>query len=212
MTPRRPDRLPRGRARRFRARDLSGEVQRDADRVAVVMERPGSADGHSIRIRKTDRACSPASPSLSVHYVLEDLPAGVCLHFAVEINLAAMAGHAPDRYYSDPAGIKLGMLDARLDLPHTRGLTLTDEWLDLVGRARLVAVRPASGASRSRRSARAKAASRASTNRRRSSPTGTSRRRTGPLGRLDSLDASIGRRLYTPSQTGSRVSPRVAAA
>ena len=38
-----------------------------------------------------------------------------------------MAGHAPDRYYSDPAGSQLGLLDARLDLPHTRGLTLTDD-------------------------------------------------------------------------------------
>jgi alpha-amylase len=49
----------------------------------------------------------------------------------VEINLAAMAGHAPDRFYSDPAGIKLGMLDERIDLPHTHGLTATDDWLDL---------------------------------------------------------------------------------
>ena len=58
-------------------------------------------------------------------------PPDVCLHFAVEINLAAMAGHAADRYYSDAAGARLGMLDARLDLPHADGLTLTDEWLDL---------------------------------------------------------------------------------
>ena len=49
----------------------------------------------------------------------------------MEINLAAMAGHAPDRYYSDPAGAQLGLLDDRLDLPHARGLTVTDHWLDL---------------------------------------------------------------------------------
>jgi alpha-amylase len=53
------------------------------------------------------------------------------LSFAVEINLAAMAGRAPDRYYADLSGSKLGLLDDRLDLPHTSGLTLTDEWLDL---------------------------------------------------------------------------------
>ena len=63
--------------------------------------------------------------------MLEDLPRDDCLHFAVEINLAAMAGHAPDRYYSDPEGARLGLLDARLDLAHTSGLSLTDEWLDL---------------------------------------------------------------------------------
>ena len=53
------------------------------------------------------------------------------LHFAVEINLAAMAGHAHDRSYFDDSGTKLGMLDTRLDLPETGGLTLVDEWLDL---------------------------------------------------------------------------------
>jgi alpha-amylase len=37
----------------------------------------------------------------------------------------------PDRYYLDLAGTRLGLLDAQLDLLHTRGLTLVDEWLDL---------------------------------------------------------------------------------
>ena len=32
-----------------------------------------------------------------------------------------MAGHADDRYYSDAAGDRLGMLDARLDLRARRG-------------------------------------------------------------------------------------------
>ena len=70
-------------------------------------------------------------PGLSVHYEFDDLPAGVCLHFAVEMNLAAMAGHAPDRFYSDSTGTKLGLLDERIDLPHTPGLTVTDQWLDI---------------------------------------------------------------------------------
>lgn len=51
--------------------------------------------------------------------------------FAVEINLAAMAGHASNRYYSDATGVKLGLLDDRLDLSDTPGIALTDEWLDL---------------------------------------------------------------------------------
>jgi len=106
------------------------KAQREPNRVALVMERPGLADGHSIRIRKTI-ALSAGDPGLSVHYEFEDVPEGACLHFAVEINLAAMAGHAPDRYYADPAGTKLGLLDARLDLLHARGLSLTDRWLDL---------------------------------------------------------------------------------
>src|SRR4051794_6320647 len=106
------------------------KMQRGPNRVVLAMERPGRADGHAVRIQKSI-AVEAGSPALDVHYVLEGLPPGVPLHFAVEINLAAMAGHAPDRYYSDVAGARLGMLDARLDLPTADGVSLTDEWLDL---------------------------------------------------------------------------------
>jgi alpha-amylase len=105
-------------------------VRREARRVAVILERPGRAGASTIRIRKTIEL-EAGSPVLVVSYALEDLPPTACLHFAVEINLAAMAGHAPDRYYSDPAGTRLGLLDAHLDLPHASGLILTDEWLNL---------------------------------------------------------------------------------
>ena len=105
-------------------------VQRGPRRVALIMERPGRAGDHAIHIHKTIEL-APDRTELEVHYVLEDLPAGIPLHFAVEINLAAMAGHAPDRYYRDAGGKKLGMLDTRLDLPRTEGVSLTDEWLDL---------------------------------------------------------------------------------
>jgi len=105
-------------------------LQRGPDRVALIMERPGVADGHPIQIRKTI-TLEAGSGMLDVHYVLDELPVGVLLHFAVELNLAAMAGHAQDRYLSDPDGHRLGMLDARLDLPTTGGISLTDEWLDL---------------------------------------------------------------------------------
>jgi alpha-amylase len=106
------------------------KVQREADRVKLLMERPGAVNGHSIRIRKSIELVA-GSPTLSVHYQLEDLPPDTALHFAVEINLAAMAGHASDRYYSDATGAKLGLLDDRLDLSDTPGLALTDEWLNL---------------------------------------------------------------------------------
>lgn len=105
-------------------------VQRAGDRVALVMERTGLADGHAIRIRKTIEL-SAGRPTLDVSYVLEDLPEGIPLHFAVEINLAGMAGHADDRYYADPSGRRLGMLDSQLDLRGQDGVSLTDEWLDL---------------------------------------------------------------------------------
>jgi alpha-amylase len=106
------------------------KIHREPDHVALVMERPGSAGGYPIRLRKTIKLRS-ASPVLLVHYELDELPRDVCLHFAAEINLAAMSGHAPDRYYSDPAGNQLGTLDAQIDALESRGLALTDHWLDL---------------------------------------------------------------------------------
>jgi alpha-amylase len=105
-------------------------VQRGPRRAVLRMDRPGRADGHAIRVRK-EIALEADDATLEVAYVLEDLPRDVPLHFAVEINLAAMAGHAPDRYYADADGTKLGPLDTRLDLPRVEGLALTDEWLDL---------------------------------------------------------------------------------
>jgi alpha-amylase len=94
------------------------------------MERPGQAEGHAIRIRKSIRLAA-GLPALEIRYEFFDLPRGTCLHFAVELNLAAMAGHAQDRYYSDSHGGRLGMLDSRVDLAHSEGLSLTDEWLEL---------------------------------------------------------------------------------
>ena len=106
------------------------KTHREDGRVALLMERSGLADGHLIRISKTI-AMEAGRPGLEVIYILEDLPPGVPLHFAVELNLAAMAGHADDRYYSAPHDGRLGMLDALLDLPQTDGVDLSDEWLDL---------------------------------------------------------------------------------
>jgi alpha-amylase len=106
------------------------KAQRGPDRVSLIMERPGHADGHNVRVRKTV-SLEPGSSSIGVDYVLEDLPASASLHFAVELNLAGMAGHADDRYFADSHGQRLGMLDSCLDLPALDGLSLTDEWLDL---------------------------------------------------------------------------------
>ena len=114
----------------FAAGTYLSRVQRSGSQVAVVMERPGVVAGHPIQVRKSITA-EAASGTLDVHYVLEDLPVGVPLAFAVEINIAAMAGHAHDRSYVDPTGLRLGMLDARLDLEPAEGLTLVDEWLDV---------------------------------------------------------------------------------
>src|SRR5207248_9973505 len=102
------------------------KVQRETQRVALIMERPGNADGHAIRIKKTIELAAGA-PALEVHYELSDLPRGACLHFAVEFNLAAMAGPEHDRYISDRRGERLGTLDSPIHPAHNEGLSLTDE-------------------------------------------------------------------------------------
>jgi alpha-amylase len=103
---------------------------RGTDRVALTMERKGRAEGHVIQVGKS-LEMKAGSPSLEVAYTLEGLPEGVALHFAIEFNIASMAGHADDRYYSDGSGARLGLLDSRLELAGQTSVTLTDEWLDL---------------------------------------------------------------------------------
>ncbi len=67
------------------------KAQRTPERVVLTMERTGRADGHSVRIRKTVELAA-GRPTLDVAYTLEDLPEGVPLHFAVELNLAKAHG------------------------------------------------------------------------------------------------------------------------
>lgn len=105
-------------------------VLREADRVRLTLERPGQADGHPIRIQKVYETVA-GDPTLRVTYTLDELPPGVPLHFAVELNLAAMAGRADDRYFTAHDGARLGQLASTLDLTPTGSLSLTDEWLDL---------------------------------------------------------------------------------
>jgi hypothetical protein len=105
-------------------------TQRTAAEATLIMERPGQADGHLIQIRKTVRL-GAGSGTIEVQYELEDLPEGRPIHFAVELNVAALAGHAEDRYYATPGGRRLGTLDSRLDRHEESGVALTDEWQDL---------------------------------------------------------------------------------
>lgn len=106
------------------------KYRRGDRRVSLIMERPGLAEGRPIRIVKTIHL-DAGRPTIEVEYVLEDLPEGVPLQFAVEFNLAGMAARADDRFYSGPLGERLGSLDAKLDLHDQDGIRLTDEWLDL---------------------------------------------------------------------------------
>jgi hypothetical protein len=96
-------------------------IRREEDRVSLIMDRIGRADAHSIRLRKTI-VISSGESALQVLYEFENIPVDSCLHFAVEINLAASS---PDGCYSNQSGATLGLLDSSLDLAHARGLSVS---------------------------------------------------------------------------------------
>jgi alpha-amylase len=104
-------------------------IKRESNRVCLIMDRVGRAGNHSIRIRKM-MALAAGDAAICVRYEIENIPPGACLHFAVEINVAGMAGDSSGGGYSEPTGAKLGALDEKLDLPHSSGLSLTDPSID----------------------------------------------------------------------------------
>jgi alpha-amylase len=106
------------------------KIRRGADRVQVQLSRTGSVQGREIKITKGVTMIS-RSPALEIVYLLENLPAGEALHFAVELNLAGLPAGADDRYFHDLDGQRLGQLGSRLDLKAIQKLGLTDEWLGI---------------------------------------------------------------------------------
>ncbi len=103
--------------------------RRSAERVQCRMTRVGHAGGHRIRVTKTVSLDRQAGGVLEVLYELTELPPGVVFHFGVEFNFAGLAGDAPDRYFYDTNGMRLGTLSSVLCLPATERVGLADEWL-----------------------------------------------------------------------------------
>lgn len=106
------------------------KIRRGADRVQVQLTRTGIANGREIKITKGVTMIS-RSPALEIVYLLENLPPGETLHFAVELNLAGLPSGADDRYFHNLDGQRLGQLGSRLDLKAIQKLGLTDEWLGI---------------------------------------------------------------------------------
>ncbi len=106
------------------------KIRRGADRVQVQLSRTGLVQGREIKITKGVTMVS-RSPALEIVYLLENLPLGEALHFAVELNLAGLPSGAEDRYFHDLDGQRLGQLGSQLDLKGIQKLGLTDEWLGI---------------------------------------------------------------------------------
>ncbi len=114
----------------FAAGAYLGRVSREPSAVCLELERTGLADGHSIHIRKTYRLVA-SDPCITVNYQLSQLPRDRSIRFGVELNVAALAGHAPDRNYRTSEGESLGMLSSRIERSDCHGLRIIDDWMPL---------------------------------------------------------------------------------
>lgn len=125
--------------------DYSSVIRKNPDRMQLLMSCDGDAYGARVRIRKAVTLTAGEREAV-VSYHLENLPQHYAMHFAVELNFAALPGHAEDRYFETlgPDGdsvaqkdtvdfkpIRLGNLSTNLDLYNARTLSLIDRWLDV---------------------------------------------------------------------------------
>jgi alpha-amylase len=106
------------------------KLRRGADRVQVQMRRDGNAWGIPLTLTKAVTMVA-GSERLSITYLLENLPAGQPLHFAIEMNFAGLPAGADDRYFGDRNGNKLAQLGQQLDHRDVDFLSLSDRWLGI---------------------------------------------------------------------------------
>lgn len=106
------------------------QLEKAMDHVTVHLRQSFLWDSAPLEIIK--RITVSRSDSLiEVEYELNGLQGKPKTSLAVEINIAGMAGHEPDRQFRDGHGKELGYLDSCLNLDHPETLMLSDQWLDL---------------------------------------------------------------------------------
>jgi alpha-amylase len=106
------------------------KVRRSSERVQIQLTRLGLVQGREIRITK-GITLEAGSAALEIAYLLENLPAELPLHFAIEMNFAGLPSGADDRYFHDGQGNRLGQLGRDLNLTDAQSLHLVDEWLGI---------------------------------------------------------------------------------
>ncbi|WP_145262946.1 alpha-amylase/4-alpha-glucanotransferase domain-containing protein [Planctomycetes bacterium Pan216] len=114
----------------FSTGDYRYATSRSGESVLLTMSHTGRLGARSVTVGKTI-TLTAGSSDLAIRYRLSDLPLERPAHFAVEFNIAALAGGADDRYYRDAQGTRLGRLDEHVDLDATLGIDLVDEWLGI---------------------------------------------------------------------------------
>lgn len=104
-------------------------IRRGRERSEVCLARRGTLASWEIQVTKTVTLETAQGGELRIHYQLDDLPAGVPLHFAVEFNIAGLPAGASDRYFYDGNGHRIGQLETELAMSDCGRLGLVDEWL-----------------------------------------------------------------------------------
>lgn len=107
------------------------KLRRANDRVEATLWREGGLGPYQIKVTKSVLLAAEQGGSLEIVYTLENLPAGLPIHFGVECNFAAMPAGASNRYYYNDDGQNLGSLDACLATTPSSRIGLVDEWLGL---------------------------------------------------------------------------------
>jgi alpha-amylase len=118
------------------------EVQESEENVAVLLAHEFSWDDRLLKLEKTIRLNKTKS-ALDVTYKIQGLADRPASKFAIEINMAAMAGYEHDRQFRDHHGNDLGTLSTPLQLQDPKSLTAVDGWLNLANRVEWQENRPA---------------------------------------------------------------------
>jgi 4-alpha-glucanotransferase len=114
----------------FLSRPYEARLRRNPSRMQVQLASQGSASGVIVKITK-GVTLEAGSSALEIAYLLEGLPPGLPLHFAVEFNFAGLPSGIDDRYFYGHARRRFGQLGTRLDRIDENELGLADEWLGI---------------------------------------------------------------------------------
>ncbi len=114
----------------FLSRTFEARLRRNPDRMQVQLSATGAVGEMPIKLAKSV-TLERGSSNLEIGYLLEGLPPGELVHFAVELNFAGLPAGADDRYFFGKNRTRLGQLGTPLDLAEAAELGLVDEWLGI---------------------------------------------------------------------------------
>lgn len=114
----------------FSDQPYESTLRRSPERNQILMARHGFVDQVPVKITKGITLNSDDS-TLSIAYMLENLPQDREFRFGIEFNFAGMPAGQDDRYFSDGDGQSLGQLGQSLNLDQCNAISLSDNWLGL---------------------------------------------------------------------------------